>query len=195
MAGFDPTAQLTKLKGREYLEVKWRIAWLRSEHPEASIATEIIHLEPKLAVFKATVRIPSGGEATGYGSETPDDFRDFIEKAETKAVGRALAALGYGTQFCGDFDFHTPEREKVVDSPVELRKPKPVEFVRVDATSLRDLVREAGNRGIVKPESLQAWLDRQGVKTYDQASPEAQEKLRNWILDRMYGQTTEETQA
>ncbi|HKG29607.1 MAG TPA: hypothetical protein VKB01_10775, partial [Thermomicrobiales bacterium] len=40
--------------------------------------------------------------ATGYGSETASDFPDFIEKAETKAIGRALNALGYGAQF-GDF--------------------------------------------------------------------------------------------
>src|SRR5581483_1538041 len=32
-------------------------------------------------------------------SETATDFGDFIEKAETKAIGRALNALGYGAQF------------------------------------------------------------------------------------------------
>ncbi len=48
--------------------------------------------------------LPSGGRATGYGSEAQGDFADYIEKAETKAIGRALAALGYGTQFALDFD-------------------------------------------------------------------------------------------
>jgi hypothetical protein len=52
-----------------------------------------------MAIFKATVSVPSGGKATGYGSETAGDFPDFIEKAETKAIGRALNALGYGAQF------------------------------------------------------------------------------------------------
>ena len=37
------------------------------------------------------------------------------EKAETKAVGRALAMLGYGTQFAPELD----EGERIVDSPVE----------------------------------------------------------------------------
>jgi hypothetical protein len=73
------------------------------------------------AIFKATVCVPAeapgemGALATGYGSETASDFGDFIEKAETKAVGRALAALGLGTQFCDDF----AEDGSVTDSPVQ----------------------------------------------------------------------------
>ena len=46
---------------------------------------------------------------------------DYIEAAETKAIGRALAALGYGTQFCSDFDFSSnarPGKAQVVDAPV-----------------------------------------------------------------------------
>jgi hypothetical protein len=58
------------------------------------------------------VAIPGAGEATGWGSETADDFEDYIEKAETKALGRALAALGYGTQFCEDFDFSAERRRR-----------------------------------------------------------------------------------
>ena len=41
----------------------------------------------------------------------------------SKALGRALAALGYGTQFCEDFDFAAGSagNAHVVDSPVETR--------------------------------------------------------------------------
>jgi len=106
--GFDPTPYLRQLHGRgrgggsDYLDVKWRLLWLRKEHPDAEIVTELVQHDPQLAIFKATVTVPSGGKATGYGSETASDFPDFIEKAETKAIGRALNALGYGAQF-GDF--------------------------------------------------------------------------------------------
>ena len=100
---FDPTPYMRQLRGRggggEYLDVKWRLLWLRKEHPDAEILTEHVQIEPTLAIFKATVTLPSGGKATGYGSETAGDFGDFIEKAETKAIGRALNALGYGAQF------------------------------------------------------------------------------------------------
>ena len=107
-AGFDPAPFLRQLHvrgrggGADYLDVKWRLLWLRKEHPDAEIVTELVQHDPQMAIFKATVTVPTGGKATGYGSETASDFPDFIEKAETKAIGRALNALGYGAQF-GDF--------------------------------------------------------------------------------------------
>ena len=103
---FDPTPFIRQLRGRgggaDYLDVKWRLLWLRKEHPDAEIVTDLVQHDPQMAIFKATVTVPTGGKATGYGSETASDFPDFIEKAETKAIGRALNALGYGAQF-GDF--------------------------------------------------------------------------------------------
>lgn len=116
---FDASRYLTKLEGKDYLEVKWRLLWLRTEHPDAIIATELVKHEGGMAIFKAKITLPEGSEATGWGSETINDFGDYIEKAETKAIGRACAALGYGTQFCEDFDF------KMVDTPVEQPSTKP----------------------------------------------------------------------
>lgn len=121
---FDASRYLTDLNGRDYLEVKWRLLWLRTEHPDAVIITELVEHHQEMAVFKARVALPEGGEATGWGSETASDFEDYIEKAETKALGRALAALGYGTQFCEDFDFHREGEQRVVDAPVERPAPK-----------------------------------------------------------------------
>lgn len=119
-ATFDPTRYLRQLRGRggnaDYLDVKWRLVWLRSEHPDAQIVTDHVTITSDMAIFKAQVAVPGGGSATGYGSETAKDFGDFIEKAETKALGRALIALGYGTQFAQEFgeddnaDVATPVR-------------------------------------------------------------------------------------
>jgi hypothetical protein len=100
---FEPARYLTRVNGSDYLEVKWRLVWLRDRHPDA--------------VFRAHIAIPDGGSATGWGSEAAGDFRDYLEKAETKAIGRALAALGFGTQFCPDFEFGAAAG-RVVDSPV-----------------------------------------------------------------------------
>lgn len=118
---FDPRRFVTRVGGADYLEVKWRVYWLRTQHPDAVITTELISHENTVAVFKAHVSIPGGGSATGWGSEGYDDFRDYLEKAETKALGRALAALGFGTQFTPDFDF-AEGQEKVVDAPVRLAR-------------------------------------------------------------------------
>jgi hypothetical protein len=115
---FDPSRYLMKLKGKDYLEVKWRLVWLRDVIPNAVIETELVKVGDKQAIFKAKVTDPlTGASATGWGSETESDFGDFLEKAETKAIGRALGALGFGTQFSEDFDFGA-EEGKVVDAPV-----------------------------------------------------------------------------
>jgi hypothetical protein len=102
--GFDPAKYLTRVNGSDYLEVKWRLLWLRKRHPDAEIETELISHGDGVAIFRARVAIPGGGSATGYGSETAGDFRDYVERAETKAIGRALASLGFGTQFCADHE-------------------------------------------------------------------------------------------
>lgn len=121
---FDPRPHLVKVKGnQDYLEVKWRLVWFRAECPNGVIATELISLdaETKLALFRATVAMPDGGSATGYGSETASDFADYIEKAETKAIGRALAALGYGTQFATDHDMSNADgTPHFADSPIDI---------------------------------------------------------------------------
>ncbi len=117
--GFEPKEHLTKLRGKsgDYLEVKWRLVWFRDRHPEGEIETSLLHLdlEKGIAVFKATVKDTAGASADGHGSESAKDFGDYIEKAETKAIGRALAALGYGTQFAPELE----EGERIVDSPVQ----------------------------------------------------------------------------
>lgn len=118
---FRPEDHFRNLKGQMYLEVRWRLVWLRSEHPDAVIETELVHADwaDGLAVFKARVSFmgPDGREvyAIAHGSETRRDFGDFAEKAETKSVGRAVALLGYGTQFAQELE----EGDRVVDSPVD----------------------------------------------------------------------------
>lgn len=124
---FDASRYLTKLKGRDYLEVKWRLLWLRTEHPGADIATELVHFTPELAIVKATVRIAEyEGSASAHAMQAPTDFNEWLEKAETKAVGRALAMLGYGTQFATELDWERDDNGQVAhiaDAPVERPAP------------------------------------------------------------------------
>jgi len=132
-SGFDPSPYMRQLRGRggnqDYLDVKWRLLWLRREHPDAEILTEHVRIDEGMAIFKATVSVPTGGKATGYGSETAGDFGDFIEKAETKAIGRALNALGYGAQFSEKGDDEPtpaaapPERRQVQPPPERVSPP------------------------------------------------------------------------
>jgi hypothetical protein len=125
--GFDASRYLVKLRGKEYLEVKWRLLWLRTEHPDAVIETEMVShiLNPPMAIFRAKVSLQGGGSATGWGQEEAADFGDYLEKAETKALGRALAALGFGTQFTEDFEFADGDEQRLVDSPVDRAAVRP----------------------------------------------------------------------
>lgn len=113
---FNPNEHMMKLKGKDYLQVAWRLVWFREDHPDWSINAECLEHDADHAIFKATICDDSGiQKSSGHGSESKKDFGDFLEKAETKAVGRALAMLGYGTQFAAD---ELDEGERIVDSPI-----------------------------------------------------------------------------
>ena len=122
---FNPNEHMMKLKGKDYLQVAWRLVWFRDPEngcgPTWGIKTELLEHGDNWAVFRATITNEKGDViSTGHGSESAKDFGDYLEKAETKAVGRALAMLGFGTQFAAD---ELDEGERIVDSPVD-RTPK-----------------------------------------------------------------------
>ncbi|MBV9688380.1 MAG: hypothetical protein JO202_01595 [Ktedonobacteraceae bacterium] len=116
MQPFDPKAHL--IIRTEYLPIQWRLLWFRQENPKGKIESRAITLEPNAAIFEAYVEREDGGCARAHGSETAADWHDFIEKAETKAVGRALAAVGYGTQFsAAEFDAGEHSANTAPDTP------------------------------------------------------------------------------
>lgn len=106
-----------KTVGIDYLDVKWRLVWFRQEHPNGSIQTDLLSAPGVTpAVVRATVTLENGVTSTGFGQCGEDDWSDWLEKAETRAIGRALALLGFGTQFCEEFD------EIITDAPVESKR-------------------------------------------------------------------------
>jgi hypothetical protein len=84
--------------------------------PGKKMPEKVTRHDKGYARFRAVVTDGKGGRATATKSENAASFPDFIEKAETGAVGRALAMLGYGTQFTGD---ELSEEHRIVDAPVE----------------------------------------------------------------------------
>lgn len=106
---------LMNLKGKDYLMVCYRIQWFREERPDWSIWTDRIEANDKFVVFRAQIANETGKIiATAHKREDYAHFGDATEKAETSAIGRALALCGYGTQFAPEFD----EGERIVDSPL-----------------------------------------------------------------------------
>ena len=150
--GFNPSDHLMKIKSRQglsdYLPVQWRLVWFRQECPHGTIETEELEYDTEkecsleafvwnsekrrsekvvktakgYARYRAVVTDGKGGRATGTKAECRANFEDYGEKAETGAIGRALAGLGFGTQFAPELD----EEHRIVDSPVE-RGTSPVE--------------------------------------------------------------------
>lgn len=106
---------LRDLRGKEYLEVQHRLIWFREERPDWRIRTELKHLSATNAVARAEI-LNEKGEimSSAHKHEDKAGFNDFMEKAETGAIGRALALVGFGTQFTAD---ELSEGERVVDSP------------------------------------------------------------------------------
>src|SRR5258708_6900085 len=147
---FNPNLHLIQIKNKngvaDYLPVQFRLVWFRELGPQGKIDTEeiIVELDRECeaevyawnqdtrrsektlkiakgyARYRAVVTDGKGGRATATKSERAVDFPDYVEKAETGAIGRALAMLGYGTQFIGD---ELNEGERLADAPVEKRQP------------------------------------------------------------------------
>jgi hypothetical protein len=147
---FNPNDHLINLKGKHYLEVKWRLVWFRMEHPDWSITTSIVKfdLEAKYAICKATISDADGKvKAEGTKMEDVRGFADFLEKAETGSIGRALGVLGYGTQFAPEFDEvdTNAANPRIVDAPIPIKTPEPAKPPRPAVMDLKALGIEFGN--------------------------------------------------
>ena len=115
---FDPQKYLIKVKGKDYLEVKYRLHWFRLEHPDWDIKTDVIKLDTDkgIAVVRSDIFDEKNNhKSSGLSMEYQKNFFDYLSKAETSATGRALAALGYGTLQSVELD-----EGRIVDSPVSL---------------------------------------------------------------------------
>jgi hypothetical protein len=113
---------IMNLKGRDYMMVAHRIVWFRETYPLGTILTEAVKIENDYAIFKAVIAIPDATGnlvrlATATKKEDQKGFPDFIEKAETGSIGRALALAGFGTQFSiPELD----EGDRLADSPLQM---------------------------------------------------------------------------
>src|SRR5271165_7205951 len=105
---------ITDLRGKDYLMVCYRLVWFREEHPDWTIKTECVDMNEKSCLFRAEIYNGQALVSIGHKREDRAHFNDFEEKAETGAIGRALAHCGYGTQFAPDIH----EGERIVDGPI-----------------------------------------------------------------------------
>jgi hypothetical protein len=166
------------LKGKQYLPARRRVQWLRSDHPDWGINTDIVRLDwdAGIAVVRAEVTDDTGRLiGAGTKTETRKGFPDFLEKAETGAIGRAVAVAGYGTEDALDLD----EGEHVADSPIQqpergrgARASSPNDSAPASYNSLRGALLEAAATHGWDRDRLTALADEIGVPKGGKATAE-----------------------
>lgn len=113
---------LMNLKGKPYMQVAQRLVWFTEDADSYSIESSFPLLTIDETVAHVIIKIldKSGSvvkRAEATKREDKKSFADHTEKAETGAIGRALAMLGYGTQFAiADLE----EGDRLADSPIAL---------------------------------------------------------------------------
>jgi hypothetical protein len=134
-----------KIHGKSYLTVALRVDQFRSDHGDWCIATEILHRDDETVVMKASVLDEKGVlKATGHSEEKRASSQinktSALENAETSAIGRALAALGYvGTEFASADEVANAIKQQGVHKPSD----GAMESLEVDEqTQVRDVAEE-----------------------------------------------------
>lgn len=89
------------IHGKEYKTVALRVGEFRSEHPEWGIITDIVESGDDRVVMRAAIlnqdsRVIGTGYAEEVRNSTQINRTSALENCETSAIGRALAACGYG---------------------------------------------------------------------------------------------------
>lgn len=190
---------LLNLKGKAYLQVAHRLVWFREQHPEGCIMTEVTtNGETSDAKASVAFKMPNGEHrivATGHKRETYSNFPDHREKAETGAIGRALAIAGFGTQFEPELD----EQERIVDAPVQapetkakaptakLPEPKQAEPTPPPADKLATLITNSAR--VVVAKKLKTWDQlkedlkaKWGVEKKEELTPPQAKECYEWLL-------------
>lgn len=94
------------IHGKQYQTVALRVSTFRQDHPNWTLTTSIMHRDESCVVMCASIadetgRVLANGHAEEFRSSSSINKTSALENSETSAIGRALAALGYGgTEFC-----------------------------------------------------------------------------------------------
>lgn len=92
------------IRGKAYQTVALRVQTFRERHPDHTLSTEIVDRNDEYVIVKATIAanglVLATGHAEEYRKSSQINKTSALENAETSAIGRALAAYGFGgTEF------------------------------------------------------------------------------------------------
>ncbi len=92
---------IVKIHGKEYKTVALRVSEFRAKHPDWGILTKVFDANDATVIMKAEIinendRIIGTGFAEEVRGSTMINKTSALENCETSAIGRALAACGFG---------------------------------------------------------------------------------------------------
>lgn len=96
---------IVDIRGKQYETVALRVQKFRAAHPDKSLTTEMIVRDDECVVMRAIIadeagRVLATGHSEEYRKASQINRTSALENAETSAIGRALAAYGFGgTEF------------------------------------------------------------------------------------------------
>jgi hypothetical protein len=96
---------VVNIRGKEYQTVALRVQKFRESHPDWELSTEIIKADDVVVIMQARIYNADGkcistGHAEEFRTSSQINSTSALENAETSAIGRALAAAGWGgTEF------------------------------------------------------------------------------------------------
>lgn len=96
---------IVDIRGKQYETVALRVQKFRAAHPDKSLTTEMIVRDDECVVMRAIIadeagRVLATGHSEEYREASQINRTSALENAETSAIGRALAAYGFGgTEF------------------------------------------------------------------------------------------------
>ena len=113
-----------KIHNKEYLTVAYRVSQFREDKADWTIKTKLL-TNAELVIIKASIldengRLVAVGHAEEVRGSTQINKTSALENCETSAIGRALAAYGYGgTEFASaDEVAQAISQQKEMDNPL-----------------------------------------------------------------------------
>ena len=115
---------IVNIRGKEYQTVALRVQKFREAHPDWELSTEIIKADDVVVIMQARIYTDLGkcistGHAEEFRAAGQINSTSALENAETSAIGRALAAAGWGgTEFASANEVQNAihQQNKKVDS-------------------------------------------------------------------------------
>jgi len=137
---------IVNIRGKEYQTVALRVQKFREAHPDWELSTEIIKADDVVVIMQARIYTDLGkcistGHAEEFRGANQINSTSALENAETSAIGRALAAAGWGgTEFASANEVQNAihqQNKKVDSTPLveQIRGAKNVEELKTHFAS------------------------------------------------------------